>query len=730
MLSLSLVVSFAGLPALLAAGSTAVSRSAPKRVATPAPKAVGAAGLIAIAQRQLDQGNFAAASEYASSAASKAPALADYAHYIRAQAEYRLKNYPEVSKSVTHVFNQTPVSPFTGVAAALAVRAELDNDSAKTGLDLIRKYYKQIPQPQADLLLAQCFAGIGDLAQAAEYYQRVYYGYPTAPQATDAANALVEVKAKLGEAYPPPLASAMISRAQKLFDAKNAAAAKIELAAAIPELGGASRDLARVRLGVADFLSGHDKDAFAYLSALKVDDPESDAERLDYLVRCARKLDRHADVKPFLKDLEKIHDTSPWRLDALVSIADQGRVDNDPGTYMPLYRACVATFPNDPKAAWCHWQVAYDSYRHDGDDARDLLIAHLRQYGATEDATDALYFLGRLSERKNDLPSAKACYDLLTSRFSNTYYAVVARERMKDPGLQAATPASEMKQFLSSVSWHALPEFPSFTPGKLAESRIERARLLQLAGLTDLSEGELKFGAVEDGEQENVYALELAKSAAARGADDQALRFIKAFAPGYLYMNLDQAPVQFWKLAFPIPYRQPIEAHSRQQSLDPFLMAALIRQESEFNPKVISYANAYGLMQLLPSTGRELARHFGVRRLRATQLLSAYRNIQLGTFYFHNLLSTYGGQVELALASYNAGPSRATLWRSWGPFREQPEFIEAVPFHQTRGYIQIVLRNADVYRRLYAHQVPDVPVYRSKPAPRTRKTRKALHRST
>ena len=176
--------------------------------------------------------------------------------------------------------------------------------------------------------------------------------------------------------------------------------------------------------------------------------------------------------------------------------------------------------------------------------------------------------------------------------------------------------------------------------------------------------------------------------------------------------------------AFPIPFRASIEQHSHEQGLDPFLVAALIRQESEFNPRVISHANAYGLMQLLPSTGKQLARHFGVRRFSSAQLLVADRNIQLGALYFRNLLNSYNGQTELSLASYNAGPGRANLWRTWGPFREPAEFIEAVPFHETRGYIQIVLRNADVYRRLYAGSVPDVPVYHPKPAPKGRPRKK------
>lgn len=700
-----------------------------QHVTPPAPKVVGAAGFIAVAQHRLDLRDFSGAAQYAVEASVKAPLLEDYAQYIRAQAEYQLRNYANVQQAATRVFNQTPESPFVGAAAALAVRADLDGDSPKQALDLVKKYYDLIPQPQADLLLARAFDATGDLAQAAEYFQRVYYVYPTAKEATDAANELVDLKQRLGDAYPPPMPEAMLGRAEKLFNAKNPGAARIELAAAIPQLAGAQRDLAEVRLGEADFLDKHAESAFSYLSALKVQDPEADAERLSYLIRCARNEDRHADVKPFLDTLAQQHPASPWRLDALIFVADQARTDNDAGTYLPLYRACSQTFAKDPRSAWCHWRVAFESYRKDGADAYDLLRAHVQQYPDSVDVNNALYFLGRLQERKNDLGSARACYEELIKRFPNTYYSLVARERMKDPGVETATPNAAMIEFLHGVPWPPRPEFPSFTPGETAASRIRRANLLQLTGLTDFAEDELKFGARHDEEQENLYAYELAKIAEASNSPEQALHFIKAYAPNYLYMPLDQAPVPFWQLAFPIPYRAAIVNYSRDESVDPFLVAALIRQESEFNAHVISHANAYGLMQLLPSTGRQLARHFGIRRLPAVQLLTPDRNIQLGTYFFHNLLNSYGGQAEIALASYNAGPGRADLWRTWGPFREPAEFIETVPFHETRGYIQIVLRNADVYRRLYGGVVPDVPAYHPKPPPKTRPKRRTRRRS-
>lgn len=682
------------------------------------PKVVGAAGLIAAARHELEQQNYAAASDYSRAAVAKAPVLSDYAYYIRAQAEYALRNYSNVNEAATHIFSHAPVSPFVGPVAALAVRADLDGDSPKQALNLIRKYAEVVPQPQSDLLLARCFQATGDLSQAAEYFQRVYYGYPVAKEAAEAADALVDLRARLGDAFPPVMPATLLKRAQKLFDARNPGGARIELAAAIPQIAGAERDLASVRLGVADYLGGQSQSCFQYLSALKVDDTEADAERLNYLIRCSRRLDRHSDVQPFLQQLAQSHPDSTWRMDSLIFVADAARTENDSGTYLPLYKTCASTFPKQPRAAWCSWRVAYESYGRDGDETNDLLRAYIQAYSGSEDINDAIYFLGRLQERKNDTASARACYDQLQSRFPNTYYAMIARERIKQPSLEAATSSPAMREFFQAIEWPSRPEFPSFTPGDLAKVRLTRAGLLQLTGLGDMAEDELKFGARNDGSQSNVYALELAKLATARGAPDQALRDIKSFAPGYLYMPFDQAPTQFWQYAFPIPYRDSIAAHSNEQSLDPFFVAALIRQESEFNSAVISHANAYGLMQILPSTGRELSRKLGIKRFTAGQLLTADRNVQLGTLYVRNLLNSFGGQEEYVLASYNAGPSRAKLWQTWGPFREQPEFVEAVPFHETRNYVQVVLRNADVYRRLYAGREPEIPVYHPKPAPK------------
>ena len=134
--------------------------------------------------------------------------------------------------------------------------------------------------------------------------------------------------------------------------------------------------------------------------------------------------------------------------------------------------------------------------------------------------------------------------------------------------------------------------------------------------------------------------------------------------------------------------------------MDPYLMAGIIRQESAFNERAVSRANARGLMQILPSTGRTMARRLGLRSYAVTSLFDPHVNIKMGVVYFKQLLEEHNNVVEDTLAAYNAGPDRVQAWRAV-PYKDNLEFVESIPFTETRDYVKIVLRNAEIYRRLY-----------------------------
>src|SRR5262249_10804829 len=146
------------------------------------------------------------------------------------------------------------------------------------------------------------------------------------------------------------------------------------------------------------------------------------------------------------------------------------------------------------------------------------------------------------------------------------------------------------------------------------------------AGLTDLADGELRFGAKTDG-QPWVLAMEMARAA---DSSFLALRAMKALANDYLNMPIDGVPKRFWELLFPLPWRSDVIANAELHSLDPYILAGLIRQESEFNPRALSHAKAYGLTQVRPPTGRMFARRVGLRTLTTSMLYQPATNLKLG----------------------------------------------------------------------------------------------------
>ena len=151
--------------------------------------------------------------------------------------------------------------------------------------------------------------------------------------------------------------------------------------------------------------------------------------------------------------------------------------------------------------------------------------------------------------------------------------------------------------------------------------------------------------------------------------------------------------------AYALPYEDLIRRWSARTALDPMLVAGLIHQESAFQIDAASVSNALGLMQLLPSTARRLARQSRLR-YSETRLFDPAYNVRLGTTYLANLHKQFGS-VEEVLAAYNAGEDRVTAWTAGQNYRETAEFVESIPFTQTRLYVEIISRNADIYRRLY-----------------------------
>ncbi len=650
----------------------------------------------------LDAKKYASAVALLEPIVKKLPKIADYTAFFLASAKVESGDYAAVPKTLEPVFKMTPVSPLAPRAVLLLARSFSLAGDTKGALDTLRKNYSTLPQPAGDLAMALAFTAAGDSTGAVIYHQRVYYGFPMSAEAAQSEAALAKLRGELGDQYPPAMPNAMLGRAVKLMEGKQYAKARAELETLEPQLGGAEKDFARVRIGVADYNLKETPRAHSALASMEVATPEADAERLHYLLLCAQRLKNQDEVNGVLEKLGRLYPNSKSRLESLIAAGNHSLVENQMQAYEPIYRACYESFPKEPQAAGCHWKVAWGHYMRRQADAAEMLRAHLRMFPGSEYAPGALYFLGRLAEGAKDQPAARTFYDEIVREYPNYYYTVVARERLKEIGNIGQS--AKVTEFLRGIDFPQRSRTLNFEPNATSRARIERARLLASAGLDDWAVNELRYGAQNE-DQPQVLAIELASMTAKTAGPNQAISYIKRYASSYLFLPLESAPVQFWKLAFPLPYRAELERFAKLNGLDPFLVAALIRQESLFDAKAVSPANARGLTQILPGTGRELSRKLKVKAYGTPSLFLPVVNLQLGTFYLKSIVDSLGGRWEAALAAYNAGPSRAKAWSSWGDFREPAEFIETVPFSETRNYIQTVLRNADTYRRIYAGEI-------------------------
>jgi soluble lytic murein transglycosylase len=178
----------------------------------------------------------------------------------------------------------------------------------------------------------------------------------------------------------------------------------------------------------------------------------------------------------------------------------------------------------------------------------------------------------------------------------------------------------------------------------------------------------------------------------------------------------DRLPREVWQVMFPIAYQQELLTAAREDGLDPALVAALILQESSYDADALSRAGARGLMQVMPATGRRIARAKGLRFKRAA-LNDPVTSIDFGTHYLRQMSERYAGAVEKVLAAYNAGPHRVDAWSLLRGEQTAEEFTETIPFTETRNYVMIVLANREQYRRLYglARSVPAPVVEGARP---------------
>ncbi|HEU5021357.1 MAG TPA: transglycosylase SLT domain-containing protein [Bryobacteraceae bacterium] len=635
--------------------------------------------------------------------------LRDYVAYYLANAELVTNNGGDAVRDLgRYVSNPVAGSPLTGRLSLLYAKALLGQSTptpadALKARQILESQAPLLPQPDGDFTDAQAMEATGFPRQAAVNYQRVYFLFPASPYAEQALAALGKLRDSLGADYPQAPGRLRLERGKAWLALRQYTRARQEFAMLADDLTGADREEAQAGVGAALYLGGDEAGAVSYLEKLSPENPEAGAERLYYLTEAYRKLDDDSGMMTAVRELEERYPASPWRLKALVTAGNRYLLTQDRDHYVPLYRAVAETFPADSAAPLSHWRVAWAAWLDHSPQREELLREQVEKFPNDTHVSDALFFLGREAERQSNFGAARAYYEALSTQFPHYYYAGLARDRLETAKVAGAKLDDTVRAWVDKATGahaNSIPDDIGMTANAATRRRIERGRLLIAAGMTTQAVDELEYGARQSGEQATLLAMELSRS---MPTPYLALRVMKKFSGDYLSLPFDKASRSFWEMLFPMPYEQSMTSSAEKRDLDPYAVAGLIRQESEFNPAARS-AYAYGLMQVRPSTGRMMARREGIRAPSARRLLEPSLNIRLGTRYLRGQLDQWDGDWVKTLAAYNAGPSRVKRWVEQYGYDDPAEFVENIPFSETRDYVQAVLRNGQVYRDLYGKQ--------------------------
>jgi soluble lytic murein transglycosylase len=617
--------------------------------------------------------------------------LGDYVAYYLGSSYLQTGRSAEAVATLADFDKNYPDSLLTKDAHVVYASALITDGRAADAVALLEK--DRVPErADVELGLGRAYAATGQTAKAVAALRNVYYRIPASPEA-DTAN--TEMRKLAGSGAAPVSLADRRTRADLLAKGKRYSDAAGEYRDLLDEVSPGDRPSLQLALATALQKSGRNKEAKQLLTPMPESTPEVAAQRLFLLGEVARASDEQDEFLRLQAQLRQTAPTSQWLEQSLLASANMYLLKRDYDHAIDAYREMQQRFPNGGRASYAHWKVAWLSLRQGrNEEAKQEFEQQIAWYPASGEVPAALYWRARLAEEDNEPEEARAYYQKLSERFRNFYYAELARQRLK-----------VLKPTSDPVQYALLDRVPPLDTAKVTagdpptdDLHVQKAHLLENGGLVDFAVREIQ--AATNDEDGNWMLAETARLYQGSGRYDRAIEVMKHGVPNYFAVDVPELPRAYWEALFPKAYWVDLKRFSTQNELDPYLVASLIRQESEFNPNAISRANAVGLMQLLPVTGKKVAKEVKMHHFNPSQLYTPTVNLQLGTRYFKSMVDKFGS-FEYALAAYNAGSDRVQDWLAEGKYRDPQEFVESIPFTETREYVQAILRNANVYKQLY-----------------------------
>jgi len=619
--------------------------------------------------------------------------LREYALYWTAQAQRALGRNAEAYKALQTIQHDYPNTAMREPLLEAFAPTAVQLGHAQEAIDALETYSATASKPTLLFDRAHAYQAAHQLPRAAKDYQTVFYKFPLADEAKPAGSALSPLMHALGKEYVYPGVELQEQRAQAFYDAHKWKEARSEfekLLTMLKDPANPARQRAQLRVAECRVQL---KGSPSLIAEVKTTDLDVDAERLYALSQAYRSAKKETEMFNALNTLAKNYPESKWNEDGLMAAANYHWVELEREQAAAAYQRVLDSFPNGKYAFNCEWRIAWVAYLNRQPDADNRLSTFLLKYPASANSVDALYWLGRIAERGGNPARARSYYSKAVERFPQTYFGNAAAARLAKLGPGEENPAELVDKIPPPPPLHPFDEpVPA-----AAEDRWARAQALRAIAFDSSAEQELKNAYFATASPR--FLLEAAQAAFDQGHYGAGMAYARIIVPNFDARKINEVPVAAWRALYPLPYEAALRREAARNDFDPMFAAGLIRQESTFQADAVSPANAIGLMQVLPKTGKLLARQLRVRYTR-DKLFEPDYNIEIGMAYIAGLVRQTGA-LEYAAAAYNAGEDRIASWKSERNYEEIPELVESIPFTETREYVQVVLRNTAVYRMIY-----------------------------
>ncbi|MBI1735210.1 MAG: transglycosylase SLT domain-containing protein [Candidatus Rokubacteria bacterium] len=617
-------------------------------------------------------------------------AIGDYVRWVLADALTRGGSHDQaraVAASIADHHRDSRLAPAGLVmAATLAIRTGDDAGAQKLLARVVERYpdSKELPETLYLLGLVSETRGQRDTAMLA--YRELQVLAPASGWADGAGDRLAEL-ARAGVRVPELSMTQRLDRAERLLKsgvAQTAAEEAERIATETSDTPAALRAL-RIVAEAAQRLGRYELAAraleLAVGRAARAQKPALQLEQARLLMRTKQR----ARALPILATVV----STGSEADASEASYQRARLLDDMGQEVEAagaYRAVASRYATREVAGAALWRLGWLAYvRGKAREAGEAWSRLGEISGGRTYRIAGLYWAGRAREATGRRADAERLWKKVLAEAPRSYYGILAARRVTATGDGGQAPGIA----LPADPREAVADDPGYG----------RVDLLRRVGLLEYAWEELESVVQRSfGDPVRLYGL-----SGAYVRDERyhlALRILRRHFAALATTGHPSLPQAFWEMLYPFGWRGAVMESARREGLDPFLVAALVREESNYYPRAVSRVGARGLMQLMPGTAQVVAEHRGIALAGTDTLDDPSVNIELGTRFLAGMLKEFR-DPRLALAAYNAGPGRVRQWWKARRTDDVEAFVEQIPFDETRGYVKRVMLSWDEYRRLY-----------------------------